>query len=76
MWNVGLMATAVFAILILTIPLPFIDRATLGYSPYPKLTFPGFDVFIGLNLLWLIYPVVVVLLNSGSTAPAVEEGGI
>ena len=63
LWNVGLMATAVTAILFLTIPLPFIDRATLGYSPYPKLALPGFDVYIGLNLLWLIYPAVVVLLN-------------
>lgn len=62
LWNVGLMGTAVLAILLLTIPLPFVDRTTLGYSPYPKLTLPGFDPFIGLNLLWLIYPVAVVLL--------------
>jgi hypothetical protein len=60
----------------LTIPLPFINRATLGYSPYPKLALPGFDVFIGLNLLWLIYPVVVVLLNSSSATSAVKEGGL
>lgn len=77
-WNVGLMGTAVTAILLVSIPLPFIDRVTLGYSPYPKLTFPGFDVLMGLNLLWLIYPAVVVLLSPGGmvAAPgaAAEEG--
>ena len=61
-WNVGLMGTAVLATLLLIIPLPFLDRATLAYTPYPKLTLPGFDIFIGLVLLLLIYPAVAVLL--------------
>jgi energy-coupling factor transport system permease protein len=62
-WNAGLMGTAVLTILFLLIPLPFLDRTTLAYSPYPRLTWPDFDIFIGLNLLWLIYPAVVVLLK-------------
>jgi energy-coupling factor transport system permease protein len=62
-WNVGLMATAVLAVSLLIIPLPILDRATLAYSPYPQLALPGFNVFIGLILLLLIYPAVVVLLK-------------
>jgi energy-coupling factor transport system permease protein len=74
-WNVGLMGTAVLAVLLLMIPLPFIDRTTLAYSPYPKLALPGFDVWIGLTLLLLIYPAVVVLLNVGGSVgtPATTE---
>lgn len=62
-WNVGLMGTAVLSILLLIVPLPFLNRTTLAYSPYPRLALPGFDVFIGLILLLLIYPAVVVLLT-------------
>jgi energy-coupling factor transport system permease protein len=74
-WNWGLMGTAVLAIMLLIIPLPFIDKATLVYTPYPKLTLPGFDVWIGLNLLWLIFPAVVVLLNAEKTSATAEEVG-
>ena len=65
-WNVGLMGTAVLAIIFIIIPLPFLDRTTLAYTPYPRLSLPGFDVFVGLNLLWLVYPAAVVLLKAES----------
>ncbi|MCB9422454.1 MAG: energy-coupling factor transporter transmembrane protein EcfT [Ardenticatenaceae bacterium] len=66
-WNVGLMGTAVLAVLFFIIPIPFLNRVTLAYSPYPQLAWPGFDVFIGLCILLLIYPAVVVLLNDSGT---------
>lgn len=79
-WNVGLMGTAVLAVLLLIIPLPLFDRTTLAYTLYPALSLPRFDVWIGLTLLLLIYPAVVVLLNVGGAvvtpATAVEEGEI
>jgi energy-coupling factor transport system permease protein len=66
-WNVGMMGTAVLAVILFIIPMPFLDRATLAYTPYPQLAGPGFDVFFGLIILLLIYPAVVVLLNDGGT---------
>jgi energy-coupling factor transport system permease protein len=41
------------------LPLPLLDRASLYYSPYPGLTLPTFDPFIGLALLGLLMPAVV-----------------
>jgi energy-coupling factor transport system permease protein len=41
------------------LPFPLVNRATLAYSPYPHLTFPVFDPFIGLGLLGLLVPAVV-----------------
>ncbi len=71
-WNWGLMGTAVLAILFFVLPLPFVERNTLAFSPYPKLTLPGFDVWLGLSLLWLIFPAAAVILKGSSmmVAPA------
>jgi energy-coupling factor transport system permease protein len=41
------------------LPLPVIDKSTLYYAPYPRLTMPAFDPFIGLGLLGLLAPVAV-----------------
>ena len=42
------------------LPLPVGDRITLYYAPYPHLTLPPFDPFIGLGLLGLLAPAVFV----------------
>ena len=47
------------ALAVVLLPLPWIDRATLYYAPYPRLTLPPFDPFIGLGLLGLLAPAVV-----------------
>lgn len=41
-------------------PLPFVDRETLSYSPYPRLAPPPFDPSIGLGLLGLLVPALAV----------------
>jgi len=44
---------------VILLPLPLMDRGTLYYSPYPRLTLPPFDLFIGLGLLGLVVPAVI-----------------
>lgn len=46
-------ALAMAAVLI---PLPFIDRGTLAFVPYPRLGIPAFDPILGLALLGLLTP--------------------
>jgi energy-coupling factor transport system permease protein len=41
---------------VVTLPLPLMDQGTLYYSPYPRVTLPVFDPFIGLGLLGLLVP--------------------
>jgi energy-coupling factor transport system permease protein len=47
-------------LVVVLLPLPLMDRTTLYYAPYPRLTPPAFDPFIGLGLLGLLVPAVVV----------------
>lgn len=54
--DTGLVVTAVLCLSLLFLPLPFVDRATLFYSPYPSLTLPRFDPFLGMALVLLAFP--------------------
>ncbi len=47
------------ALAVVLLPLPWIDRATLYYAPYPRLTLPPFDPFVGLGLLGMLAPAMV-----------------
>jgi energy-coupling factor transport system permease protein len=49
---------AVFPLLVALSPLPWIDRTTLFYSPYPRLTLPPFDPLLGIGLALLALPAV------------------
>jgi energy-coupling factor transport system permease protein len=51
--------TAVFPLLLFLLPLPFIDRSSLYYSPYPQLGLPPFNVLLGLALALLAVPGVL-----------------
>lgn len=53
-WDWRALAAAIAPPLVLL--LPVVDRATLTYSPYPALSLPGFDPFIGLALTGLALP--------------------
>jgi energy-coupling factor transport system permease protein len=44
------------ALAVVLLPLPLADRGTLVYSPYPSLTLPVFDPFVGMGLLGLLVP--------------------
>ncbi len=41
------------------LPLPGVDRTTLFYQPYPRLSPPPFDMWIGLTLLFVALPAFI-----------------
>ncbi len=49
-------ATAVLPLLLLFLPLPFVDESSLYYSPYPQINLPPFDMIIGAALALLALP--------------------
>ena len=63
---VGLGCGLTLAVILL--PLSWMDRATLYYTPYPRLTLPLFDPFIGLGLLGLLAPAAVITGDQASRA--------
>lgn len=59
-WKDGVMiGTAVLPLLLLLLPLPFVHRDTLFYSPFPALALPPFDIVIGFALVLLAFPVFI-----------------
>jgi hypothetical protein len=59
-WVVVICTTVPF--LLVFFPIPFVDRSTLFYTPYPQATLPSFDVWLGLALAALVTPVILVEL--------------
>ncbi len=56
----------------LTLAVALTQREVLYYSPYPGLTLPSFDPFIGLALLGLLVPAIVTVAQEG-VQPAAQE---
>ncbi len=58
------------------LPLPFADTGTIYYSPYPALSVPAFDPWIGILLLGLLGPVLVSMYSpqGRGEASAVPQG--
>lgn len=56
-WLVAL--GALMSLSVFVLPLPFVDRGTLAYSPYPILTMPPFDPLLGLAASALALPAVI-----------------
>ena len=52
----GALLGAALALAGLLLPLPLVDAAAGGYSPYPAARFPAFDPIVGLLLLGLLGP--------------------
>jgi energy-coupling factor transport system permease protein len=52
------LAGALLVLAVLWLPLPGLGAPVLWYTPYPKLTVPPFDVWLGLALLGLLGPLV------------------
>ncbi len=65
-----LIATALLALAAATLPIPFIDKASLSYLPYPTLSFPDFDIFIGMALALMAIPAI---MSSNLAAPPVSN---
>ncbi len=51
---------SLFAIVIIFIPLSFVDSSTIFYTPYPQATLPAIDVMIGIALSFLAVPIILV----------------
>jgi len=55
-WDGLALAGCALTLAVVVLPLPGLERASLGYSPYPRATLPAFDIWIGLGLLGLLAP--------------------
>lgn len=55
--------SAVLPLLVALLPLPWIDRTTLFFSPYPRLHLPPFDPLLGIGLAMLALPAVWATTN-------------
>jgi energy-coupling factor transport system permease protein len=59
-WNDFLLvAVSVVALLMVLVPWPWVDQQSLVYSPFPTLTLPPYDLFVGLALASLAMPAFV-----------------
>jgi len=64
------LATAVLPLLLVWLPWPGVDYASLYYSPYPTLTWPAFDPVLGLALAFLSLPAFLRRGQRAAPAPA------
>jgi energy-coupling factor transport system permease protein len=53
-----LLLGALTALAAVFLPLPGVDRGSLAYAPFPRLSWPQFDAIIGLALMALAAPVI------------------
>ncbi len=69
-WTLSDTLTVVGALVALSVLLPVlrVTQGSLTYSPYPNLSLPPFDVWIGVAILGLAVPAVIILAGK----PAVE----
>jgi energy-coupling factor transport system permease protein len=57
--DISLLVTASIALAIVILPWPFVNRATLTWTPYPNLTVPALDWLVVLALAGLALPALV-----------------
>ena len=57
-----LMAITTIPLILVFLPVPFIDNSTMFYTPYLRVTLPPFDILIGLGLALLVAPAILVEL--------------
>jgi energy-coupling factor transport system permease protein len=48
---------ALVPLAVVLLPLPFVDRASLLYSPYLRLHLPAFNPVVGLSIMFLLFPI-------------------
>lgn len=61
-WDWTAAISAIIPLILVIVPIPFIDQATIFYTPYPKVTLPPFDLLLGLSLATLATPAIIVEL--------------
>ena len=59
-WDTMVVISAWIPFLLVFFPIPLVDRSTLFYSPYLRVTLPSFDVLLGLALATLAAPAILV----------------
>jgi hypothetical protein len=62
--DLPILAGAVLVISAFLVPLPFIDKTTLSYNPYPIISLPSFDYLIGISILGLLMPAVILVAQT------------
>ena len=57
------------------IPWPGLDRSSIFYYPYPRLTIPSFSLILGMATWGLVAPALVIMVNSldGPRDPAMDD---
>lgn len=59
-WQEGaVIAGSALVVIVYLVPLPFIGREALFYTPYPKLSLPPFDAILALATLALLVPALL-----------------
>jgi energy-coupling factor transport system permease protein len=66
-WDALASAASLLAGVVFAVALPFINRATLYYTPYPQLSPPGFEPLLGAAMLGWLAPLL-------SPAPETDSG--
>jgi energy-coupling factor transport system permease protein len=61
-WDWMVVFCTIVPFLIVIFPIPFMDRSTLFYTPYPQVILPSFDVLLGLALVTLVTPAILIEL--------------
>lgn len=54
-----LLLVALLPLLLIALPWPFVDRATLTFSPYPQVGLPSFDPILGIVFALFAIPAIV-----------------
>jgi energy-coupling factor transport system permease protein len=73
-WKDGLGLGIVLGVLLLcTLPISMIGKATLFYEPYPSLSMPDFNPILGMIMLGLITPALIANRSGGKQEAGREE---
>jgi energy-coupling factor transport system permease protein len=56
-------------LVVVLLPIPFIDQSSLVYEVYPHLNLPGFNPLIGITLLGLLTPIFIQRSKKGVKKP-------
>jgi energy-coupling factor transport system permease protein len=63
-WDWAILLSAATPAAAFLIRVPGLNRESVFFYPYPALTWPGFDVVIGMAILGLLSPVLLMALTN------------
>lgn len=56
--DIVFVAVSITALILILVPMPFIDRSSLAYNPYPNLAPPLFNTAVGVAMLLMVVPLI------------------